>query len=461
MNLIGRINACYMKKILLLVAAALLFVCCSPKTTFEGIIIGEMTEVPEFFLLDPETGEYVEYPMDVDENGHFFATLDFGYDIWDAAFFVDKIMFRTCIEQGKHYKAVFDVTHGDDETHYSFEGDGAKENEFTKLYWNGFGIPYLFCDNLTGFDSFKSYSDQVMAARDECVAVMESAGNKGLAEYYAPLIQDRTDTYMLYFPYMALCNKGDYTPDADYEAFVSGAGLESMSDEKFQDIFSGVFDYVAFEEGLDIVKALALAEKTVDNKDRTQALLTSLLNKYIQSGSTKGLREAFAYYLENCDNEELIARVKRGYDNAIALEPGSPAPDIEFEDIDGKIHHLSEMKGTAVYVDVWATWCRPCCEEIPYLEKVVAMQKNDKSIRFISVSIDEDKDAWKAKVTADKPEWEQYIVTEKGQMDIAGSYRIDGIPRFMLIDKDGLIADVNAPRPSTSNIVASLKAMLQ
>ena len=78
--------------------------------------------------------------------------------------------------------------------------------------------------------------------------------------------------------------------------------------------------------------------------------------------------------------------------------------------------------------------------------------KNNSIIRFVSVSIDTDVDAWKRKLAADKPDWEQYLVPEMDQKAYAEIYGITNIPRFMLFDKEGRMMDASAMRPSETKM---------
>ncbi|MDR0574059.1 MAG: TlpA family protein disulfide reductase [Tannerella sp.] len=140
---------------------------------------------------------------------------------------------------------------------------------------------------------------------------------------------------------------------------------------------------------------------------------------------------------------------------------GAPAIDFKFPDKNGKQVALSDFKGKLVYIDIWATWCGPCKQELPHLKKLEA-EYHDKNIVFLSVSTDASKDYQK---------WKDYLVKEdlKGVQLFAGDdardgiikpYKVAGIPRFVLVGKDGAIISSDAPRPSSSEIRTLLDCRL-
>lgn len=63
-----------------------------------------------------------------------------------------------------------------------------------------------------------------------------------------------------------------------------------------------------------------------------------------------------------------------------------PAPAFKLKNKKGKIVSLSDYKGKKVYINVWATWCGPCMQEIPGLKKVYQAYKGKKNFVFLSVT---------------------------------------------------------------------------
>lgn len=157
--------------------------------------------------------------------------------------------------------------------------------------------------------------------------------------------------------------------------------------------------------------------------------------------------------LREAENQEAL---RKQYGIFKKLRPGADAVECELEDITGKVFKFSDLQGKAVYLDVWATWCGPCCEEIPYMEKVAEYFRNDPRIEIVSISVDANRKAWETKLEKDKPEWKQFLL--KNFCDL---YNINGIPRFMMFDKKGRIITVDAPRPSDPEIIGFIESHLK
>ncbi|WP_048505932.1 TlpA disulfide reductase family protein [Chryseobacterium angstadtii] len=146
-----------------------------------------------------------------------------------------------------------------------------------------------------------------------------------------------------------------------------------------------------------------------------------------------------------------LKELERLYADLKKTDPGNAAPAFSYKDIDGKAHSLADFKGKVVYIDVWATWCSPCKDEIPHLKKL-EQDFAGKNIEFISISLDKDLEKWKTYVTKNHLEGVQLHADGEFDSKIAKDYQIRGIPRFILIGKDGKIINSTVERPSDKKI---------
>jgi thiol-disulfide isomerase/thioredoxin len=146
------------------------------------------------------------------------------------------------------------------------------------------------------------------------------------------------------------------------------------------------------------------------------------------------------------------------YNKIKLLEPGNPSPDFKFKDKSGQTYQLSDFKGKFIYIDVWATWCGPCLGEIPALKKLTDTLAS-KDIVFVSICVFDEKSSWEKMVTKKQLKGVQ-LFAEPGENSFVNEYMIQGIPRFILLDKSGRIIDANAKRPSEPLLLKELTDLL-
>lgn len=149
------------------------------------------------------------------------------------------------------------------------------------------------------------------------------------------------------------------------------------------------------------------------------------------------------------------------------LPKGNPSPTFEnYENYAGGTTSLSDLKGSYVYIDVWATWCAPCKAEIPFLKEVEEKYK-DKNIKFVSISVDNGRgykadtpeaakeasiEGWRKMVADEALGGIQLLADKDWQSDFMRAYKVNSIPRFILIDPDGNIVTPVAPNPSSESL---------
>ena len=144
-----------------------------------------------------------------------------------------------------------------------------------------------------------------------------------------------------------------------------------------------------------------------------------------------------------------------------ALKRGNPAPDFEYESLEGEMVSLSSLKGNVVYIDVWATWCGPCVKEFPNSRALKEKFKDAEDVKWVYVSIDDAnaREKWKKAVAKHQLKGIHLFSGQGWNATIAKRYQIRGIPRYILVDKAGNIYDSNASRPSSEEIYDKIQKL--
>ena len=118
------------------------------------------------------------------------------------------------------------------------------------------------------------------------------------------------------------------------------------------------------------------------------------------------------------------------------LEIGRPAPDFRLPGLDGKMVSLSEHRGKVVLVNIWATWCPPCVDEMPSMEKLYQQFKG-KDFEILAVSVD----ASGAETVI--PFMKKHNLTFPALVDTQGAirntYKTTGVPESFIINRQGLL----------------------
>lgn len=133
---------------------------------------------------------------------------------------------------------------------------------------------------------------------------------------------------------------------------------------------------------------------------------------------------------------------------------GADAPKWELKDPDGKVIKLEDLKGKIVLLDFWATWCGPCKQAMPGVQKLHEHFKGDKRVLIFGINTWEEDPAKAVKYMKDK-EYTYGLLLEGD--DVAEAYGVSGIPTFYVIGPDGkvLFNEVGA-NPEAEKILTEL-----
>lgn len=132
--------------------------------------------------------------------------------------------------------------------------------------------------------------------------------------------------------------------------------------------------------------------------------------------------------------------------NAILIDTENQA--ISFEEI------LKQNKGKTVVIEVWASWCSDCIKSMPQVKK---LKEKFPEVAFVNLSCDKTFEAWKSGIEKHEVTGENFLIKDGMKGEFGTSIKLDWIPRFIVINKEGKIVLFRAIEKDFNKIMESIE----
>ena len=212
-----------------------------------------------------------------------------------------------------------------------------------------------------------------------------------------------------------------------------------------------VYATVSADAKLDVRGMMDVLYAGYENEAVRNRVADMLMNRFLVRHNYAGDFDGGLEYLQAAVNDfELSDSYVKEYLKRKSALPGADFPEeVVLVNPDGEVVDFSEFKGKYVYVDLWASWCGPCCREIPHLQ-ALEKELEGSDVVCVSISTDADEDAWKAKLVEANMHGNQ-LRDRDGSLGTA--LNVGGIPFFVVYDKDGKLHTYGAQRPSSGEAI--------
>jgi thiol-disulfide isomerase/thioredoxin len=345
-----------------------------------------------------------------------------------------------------------------------FKGDHSNENNFlVSLEQVKSSLSF------GGYESFYGQSEQdfIQAVEERSNAlVAEIQGYQKKNEPFDDVFLDMINHEISYDAAIMKLNYPDYHryfANSDtfkvsdtYESFLQNIDVDSDDHlllPSYPEFLSVYLNYRTSNESTDTGESFNLQKYGAIDRLFQQPLVRSKLYfEVMRELFAVSVNDAFAIlddYLSRQTNEKYRENIQSSANEWANLRKGMPAPEWSGTDRNGKAVSARNFSGKVVYLDIWATWCGPCIQELPYLEQLNEEYQGNSDIKFISISIDQDPEAWKRFLQQRSPRGIQLYAENNWSSSLVSAFNIRGIPRFIIVGKDGKIIDATAPRPSS------------
>jgi peroxiredoxin len=149
-------------------------------------------------------------------------------------------------------------------------------------------------------------------------------------------------------------------------------------------------------------------------------------------------KQMFQKYLDLAKMSDIYRTRAEHFIESPRLASMRMAPAFTLITSEGEQMSLDDMGGKVVLLDFWATWCGPCKESLPEIQRI-AKKFADQPLVVISISSDRDESAWRTFIQKNNMTWPQY---RDANGALSRTYGVDAIPHYFSIDTDGVLQNV-------------------
>lgn len=418
------------------------------------------------FVYDYE-GETIVEEITTDSTGVFTFNPTLQGNEADMAIYIGHDIFGAFIEKGS-------ATHVRiDGENITFEGDNMARNQFNNVYNQAFS-PWIFKPTPDHPFNREEWTAHLNQGYEATLKAAANVKDEEARARYTRMAEARKQYYQLQILAMDRTINGVDT-QAQSDSIV--ATIDPNADESR---LSGLIAYWYNDHASDLHRAdtgerielvsyyvgqYAGIDSVLTNEGNKRSLFYLLCDHFLMFQPSDSDLTAFQAGIapQLAKAPQITQKIQSLIDERAKLIkdgdalPGNPTL-IARDDTTTELSKVIE--GKVAYIDIWATWCVPCCREIPHMEKLYEKFKNNSEIVFVSISQDDDAKAWQKKIDNDRPEWPNFIFEKKSGREFLDAMSIHAIPRFLLIGRDGRIIAVDAARPSNKEIENILNAAI-
>lgn len=199
-----------------------------------------------------------------------------------------------------------------------------------------------------------------------------------------------------------------------------------------------------YERWIDVHEKLKTQYRTYFSANPNSFVCLPALELIYFDWSAREIYQLYQSLSDTVRNSEYGKEWRLLVEQTLFANSGDFAPNFSLMDIKGDSVKLENYRGKYVILDFWASWCRPCRADLPYLGKAYDKYKNQQEgLEIISISIDNNYALWTETVFKEYMPWVNVIDNTDKTYSIARLYNVGFIPASFLIDPNGKIMDTN------------------
>jgi thiol-disulfide isomerase/thioredoxin len=154
---------------------------------------------------------------------------------------------------------------------------------------------------------------------------------------------------------------------------------------------------------------------------------------------------------------QLAGTMKRSTVPPLDLQPGDTIPNFFVVNVNDSLESLRDYSNRTLYINLWATWCGPCIQNIPELNKMVDRYRDREDIAFLNICVDSERDNWMNLIDRYKLKGHNLFASGSWNEKLRSTFNMKGVPAYVLVDKNNVLYENHTDKaPSAANMIDAM-----
>lgn len=337
----------------------------------------------------------------------------------------------------------------------TFEGNGAENQRYMlRELLHDFASAQTKYSMFDDAATYKSYLDSVQNVHRKFYLTADTSAMTPAFRHYARTVIEYQYVYSLnmfsvrYDPATQQFSERDL-PDWFY-VNVRGLPLNDMmmaADPHYKTAVDIYLQLFVLKNETDLRTICRKIDSTLTGRVRDVQLGAMLRRNMSKLVKNESLGDSLvAAYETTCTSPQLSKIIRAQYNIGCSLKKGRPVPVFTAVDRNGKVHTLQELKGKVIYLDIWATWCLPCIASMKAAREL-RPQFDTNDVAFVYIAYKDDIDQWASYNSTNNLGAYSWFADAERSETLKKLFGVYGIPRYLIIDREGNIHTAEAPGP--------------
>ncbi len=438
--------------------------------TIEGVIT-DARSIKEIYLYpDKSFGEFEKQIIPLYQKGMFSVDVDISYPQM-AVLGVDGMYLKLYLSPGA--SIYLDADAMIFPSGINFSGDGGYDNymlqeyykleppirEFDKQYYRIIGHQFPFSTQLEGYMHLyhpDEYRQKLEAKQAKMKLLLDNPQFAQATPDFQNFLRSEMDGFLHYglLSYALLYSKREKIQTNYYHLDALPSGDVNSDYYRNYLILNNLYTASLSEGNNPRAQTCYRLAQALEQGRAQEYLLSEIIVDAVRKGDEETLM-LFEEFLGEYPESPFLKKIDKVIYKDISLFYGEKAPNFFLPNADGGNTTLKQFAGKVVYIDFWASWCKPCLEKLDRLEEAKTNDANH-DVVFITISVDGNEQIWKQTLRT-RGYTGVHLFAGKSS-PVVRDFKVKGVPSEYIVKKDGYFA----PAPDDTdpkNLLVLLKRL--